>query len=252
MAELSFETHGDRSSPAIVLVHALGTDRRFWDDVVADLKRDFFCITPDLQAAGATPIPATPVTAEQHAADVIALADSLGVKQFAIAGCALGGMVGAVIAAKVPDRVTALVMTNPGLRNLPEVKEMLKQRTVDVVEKGMEFLLPAATEKSFHNQPHDERYDRFVAGYRAVDPKAYSSSVLGFLEIDIEPYLPQIRCPVLLIPGGQDLLMPPEAAATIQQGLSNARVVRFEEAAHFIPYQAPDRLAAEMRGFLAG
>ena len=250
MVALHYRTFGDMSAPALLLIHPMGTDARLWEGVVDELREDFFCIAPDLQAAGQSPMPDAPVTAEGHVTDLIELAVHLKLDRFAIAGCALGGMVGAILAADHPERVTGLVMTNPGLRNLPEVKEMLRQRTVEVIDKGMDVLLPAATEKSFHNQPRDARYDTFTERYRAIDPKAYASSVLGFLDIDIEPFLARISCPVLLIPGGQDVLMPPEAAATIAKALADARIVPFEEAAHFIPYQAPARLAAEIRSFL--
>ncbi|MEC9344003.1 MAG: alpha/beta fold hydrolase [Pseudomonadota bacterium] len=252
MATLDHSIHGDPGRPPLVLVHALGSDRRMWDDAIAALEDDFFCVAPDLQAAGRTPVPATPVAAEQHAGDLIALADELGLERFAIAGCALGGMVAAMVAAMVPERVSALVMTNPGLRNLSEVKEMLRRRAVEVVEQGMDCLLPAAIDRSFHNQPRDARRDLFEARYRAQDPRGYASSVLGFLDIDIEPVLPRIECPALIITGGQDILMPPEGADAVCAGIRDARRVDFESAAHFVPWQAPGALAAQMKAFLAG
>ena len=247
---LDYSTSGDSGTPPIIMVHALGTDRRMWDDAVSILQHDFYCITPDLQAAGRSPIPEEPISAEEHAKDLIALADHLGLRGYSLAGCALGGMVAAIVAAQEPERVRALVMTNPGLRNLPQVKDMLRARAVQVVAEGMDCLLPAATERSFHNQPHDERYDLFVERYRAQDPAGYASSVLGFLEIDIERYLPEIKCPTLVVSGGQDILMPTDGSKVVSASVARAQHIHFEDAAHFIPYQAPDRLADEMTRFL--
>lgn len=250
-APLRVETHGQPGAPALLLVHALGTDGRFWDEAVADLARDFHCLVPDLQASGRTPNPAAPVTAQAHAADLIGLLNDLGVDRAIFAGCAIGGMVAAVAAAAAPERCAGLVMTNPGVRNADGVKDMLRARVDQVRAEGMSILLPGAAEKSFHGMPRDARFDRYVERYAAQDPEAYALSVLGFLDIDIRPILPRVTCPVLLIPGGQDVLMPADSAEVICGLVPQAEVVRFDDAAHFIPFQAPERFVAELRRFAA-
>ncbi len=249
MAKLHTVIRGNPSAPALLLVHALGTDHRFWEEAADDLSRDFRCVMPDLQAAGRTPIPPAPIDAERHAADLAELIYDHELGRVVLAGCAIGGMVAAICAANNPDVCAGLVMTNPGLRNQESVKEMLRARTVEVREKGMAVLLPGAPEKSFHNMPRDARYERYVARYAALDPEGYASSVLGFLDIDIRPVLPRLKCPVLLIPGGHDILMPPEGAAEIAERVPQAEIVPFEDVAHFIPFQAPERFAAELRRF---
>jgi 3-oxoadipate enol-lactonase len=249
MARLHVETRGDPNAPSLVLVHALGTDHRFWEEAVADLSHDFHCVTPDLQAAGRTPIPASPVDAERHAADLAEMIYERDLGRVVLAGCAIGGMVAAICAANNPDICAGLVMTNPGLRNQDEVKVMLRARTDTVREHGMSVLLPGAPEKSFHEMPRDDRFARFVKRYGAQDPEGYASSVLGFLDIDIRPVLPRLKCPLLLIPGGKDILMPPEGAGEIAERVPHAEILPFDDTAHFIPYQAPDRFAAVLRRF---
>ena len=250
-ARLRVETHGQPGAPALLLVHALGTDGRFWDEAVAELARDFHCIVPDLRASGRTPNPAAPVTAQEHAADLVGLLDDLGVERAFFAGCAIGGMVAAVAAAAAPERCAGLVMTNPGVRNADGVKDMLRDRVGQVRAQGMGVLLPGAADKSFHSMPRDARFDTYVERYAAQDPEAYALSVLGFLDIDIRPVLPDVRCPVLLIPGGQDVLMPADSTEVIRSLVPQAGVVRFDDVAHFIPFQAPGRFVAELRRFAA-
>lgn len=248
---LPVETHGDRSAQPLLLVHALGTDGRFWDEAVADLSRDFFCVVPDLRASGRTPNPPQPVTAREHAADLIGVLDALGIERALFAGCAIGGMVAALAAVAAPQRCAGLVMTNPGVRNADEVKGMLRARVDQVREQGMRSLLPAAADKSFHGMPRDARFERYVERYTAQDAEAYALSVLGFLDIDIRPDLPGLVCPLLLIPGGNDVLMPADSAAVISALVPQAETVVFEDVAHFIPFQAPERFARELRRFAA-
>ncbi|MCR5859929.1 alpha/beta fold hydrolase [Mesorhizobium sp. J428] len=246
---LRVETRGDRAKPALLLVHALGTDGRFWDEAVAELGRDFFCIVPDLRASGRTPNPDRPVTAQEHALDLVGVLDSLGIQRALFAGCAIGGMVAALTAVAAPARCAGLLMTNPGVRNADAVKDILRARVDQVRAEGMQVLLPAAADRSFYGMPRDARFDRYVDRYVAQDPEAYALSVLGYLDIDIRPELPKLSCPLLLIPGGNDVLMPSDSAEVIRSLVPQAEVVVFEDVAHFIPFQAPERFVAELRRF---
>lgn len=252
MVQLHTVARGDPEKPAVVFVHALGTDHRFWDEVIARLEGEYFCVAPDLQAAGGgTPTPSRPVAAEAHADDLLELARSLRLRRAAFVGCAIGGMVSAICAARDPDLVAGLVMTNPGVGNADAVKGMLRARVDEVRRHGMGTLLPAAAERSFHGMPKAARYELYVERYAAQDPEAYATSVLGFLDIDVRPVLPDVTCPVLLVPGGLDVLMPADGAEVVASLVTQAETIRFEDVAHFVPFQAPDRFVAVLRPFLA-
>jgi 3-oxoadipate enol-lactonase len=251
MTALHVVTHGARTKPAVLFVHPLGTDHRFWDAAADALAADYFCITPDLQGAGGTPNPPAPVTAEGHAADLASVLADLGIARAALAGCALGGMVAATLAAMRPPLVAGLVMTNPGLSNAEAVKSILRERVAQVRSRGMQALLPAAPAGAFNGMPRDARFDRYVERYVAQDAEGYALTVLGFLDIDIRPILPRLACPMLLIPGGKDIFMPPDAAELIAVLVPWADIVRFDDVAHLIPYQAPERFVAAVRPFLA-
>jgi 3-oxoadipate enol-lactonase len=243
--------HGERSSPPLLLVHALGTDGRFWNEAVAELEHDHFCIVPDLRASGRMPNPPEPVTAESHARDLIAILDALGIETAIFAGCAIGGMVASIAAVMAPERCRGLVMTNPGLRNAEAVKDMLRARVDQVRAEGMGVLLPGAAERSFKGMPDDHRLETYVGRYAAQDAEAYALSVLGFLDIDISTTLPELRCPLLIMPGGNDILMPADSAKAISAIVPQAEVVVLEDVAHFVPFQAPERFVSELRRFEA-
>lgn len=251
MAKLKVTTSGDRAKPALLLVHALGTDGRFWEEAVADLEKDYFCIVPDLRASGRTLNPPDPVTAPEHAADLAELLDDLEISRAVYLGCAVGGMVAATLAGIEPQRAAGLVMTNPGLGNADSVKAMLRARVDEVRTHGMKVLLPSAPERSFSTMRRDRRFDTYVERYSAMDPESYALTVLGFLDIDIRPVLPNIKCPVLLIPGGLDTLMPADGAEQVAALVPQAQTVPLPDVAHFVPFQAPEKFTATVRPFLA-
>lgn len=252
MTALNYVVRGNRNAPAVLFVHALGTDHRFWDETIEYLAADYFCIAPDLQSAGETPRPAHPVDAAEHAADLAGLLRDLAVQRSVMVGSAIGGMIAATLAASHADLAAGLVMTNPGARISEAAQERLRASAEEVRRHGMAALLPAAADRVFNGMPKDARYDLYVERYRSQDAEKYALSALGFVDLDIRPILPKVKCPVLLIPGGYDNLMAADSADIIASLAPQAEIIRFEDVAHFIPLQAPQRFAATLRAFLAG
>jgi pimeloyl-ACP methyl ester carboxylesterase len=249
---LSYETHGNAQAVALLLVHPMGTDRRFWEECVAIWKQRFFCITPDLRSAGKSPRPEAPVNIPGHAADLERLRKHIGIDAVVPIGCALGGMVAACYAARHASSARALVMANPGVRSTDAANDNLRERVRIARGFGVAALLPAAVDRAFHNQPHDERYGRHIERFAAQDAETFARSVEGFIGADITADLPLIRCPTLVVSGEHDVLMPPDSAERIKASVPQAQVTRLEGAAHFLPFQAPERFAPMVAGFLDG
>ena len=247
---LNYQTFGHRQDTALLLVHPLGTDLRFWEECVAIWASRHFCIAPDLQAAGKSPRPEVPVTIPGHAADLERLRQSLGVKAVVPIGCALGGMVAAAFAAHYPQATRALVMTNPGLGSTDAAKEMLRKRVQTLRTSGIAALLPDAADRAFFNLPHDERYQRHVKRFAAQDPETFARSVLGFVDADIRGELARITCPMLVVSGEHDILMPSDSAQRIKEFVPQAQCTVMRGVAHFLPFQAPERFAPMVTEFL--
>lgn len=99
--------------PAVVLIHGWPLSGITWRHLVARLQDRFTCIVPDLPGAGSTPW--SPTIRESFAdlgALVHGLTETLGLERYALVGHDSGGAMARVIAARAPDRVTAVAMTN--------------------------------------------------------------------------------------------------------------------------------------------
>ncbi len=228
----------------------MGTDRRFWEECVEIWKERFYCVTPDLRAVGKSPRPEVPVTIPGHAADLEQLRNHLGIDTVVPIGCALGAMVAACYAARYPSSTRALIMANPGVRGTDAANEMLRQRVEIARQSGVAALLPAAVERAFHNQPRDERYRRHMERFAAQDSETFARSVEGFIGADITAELAHIHCPVLVVSGEDDVLMPADSGERIRTAVPQAELTMMKGAAHFLPFQAPDRFAPLVEDFL--
>lgn len=247
---LSYETHGTPQRVALLLVHPMGTDRRFWEECVAHWKAQWYCIAPDLMASGKSPRPDVPVTIPGHVADLERLRQHLGVDAVVPIGCALGSLVAACYAARHAPSTRALVMANPGTRTTDAANGMLRQRVTLARQSGVGALLPGAVDRAFLEQPRDDRYRRHVERFAAQDAETFARSVEGFIGADITDDLPRIRCPLLVVSGEHDVLMPADSAQRIKTVVPQAELVVMKGAAHFLPFQAPDRFAPMVIDFV--
>jgi pimeloyl-ACP methyl ester carboxylesterase len=135
--EIAYDTCGDPTDPAVLLIMGLGGPLNWWDadlcSMIAD--RGFRVIRYDnrdvgrstkLHDLGGTRLGVVrsflrrrtvpPYTMSDLAADASGLLDELGVEQAHVTGVSMGGMIAQTLAVECPDRVLSLVsiMASPG------------------------------------------------------------------------------------------------------------------------------------------
>ena len=126
--ELCYETFGDPSDPAMLLIMGLGTQMLGWDDEFCEqlAARGYFVVRYDNRDIGhstifdSSPVPtigqivrrdkrAASYTLAEMAADGVGLLDHLGIERAHVVGASMGGMIAQTIAARRPERVLSLV-----------------------------------------------------------------------------------------------------------------------------------------------
>src|SRR3954447_2003584 len=132
--DICYETFGDPSDEAMLLIMGLGTQMVAWhDDFCAQLAgHGFFVIRHDNRDVGRSsrvdgPVPtlwqlarrdpgAATYTLAEMAGDSVGLLDVLGIEKAHIVGASMGGMIAQTIAIRHPERVLSLVsiMSNTG------------------------------------------------------------------------------------------------------------------------------------------
>lgn len=247
----SYRSGGGTDGPTLLLVHPMGADGRFWDACCTRWSDCFDCIAPDLRNAGTAPSSDRPITIEEHARDLAGLCDRMGLQSVIPVGCAVGSMVAGAFAGMYPQRCVALVLANPGFRTLPAARAALVARAASVRAQGMTAALPSALERAFLGCLDDERKGTYRQRLLALDPERYALQIEGMLDADLSPHLARVGCPVLLVPGGRDSLLPMEHAERLKTALPRAELVPFADGAHLIPYQQPQRFAALVMEFIA-
>jgi pimeloyl-ACP methyl ester carboxylesterase len=113
--DVAYVDHGDSDAAVALFVHGVLVNADIWRNViwsVADVRR---CIAPDLPAHGATPVPrdaAADLSLNGLAAMLDELCEHLQVAQVDLVANDTGGAVAQVFAARYPQRIRTLTLTN--------------------------------------------------------------------------------------------------------------------------------------------
>lgn len=104
---------GRVGAPALVLLHGFPQTHVMWHRVAQALSRDYFIVLPDLRGYGDSSLPAGEADHAQAskralAADIVGLADAMGIDQFFLCGHDRGGRVAHRLALDHPTRVRKL------------------------------------------------------------------------------------------------------------------------------------------------
>jgi pimeloyl-ACP methyl ester carboxylesterase len=124
--DLVFHVQQSGTGPDVVLIHGLTGDLSIWllsraMQTLADGNR---VTAYDLRGHGYSDAPSTGYTSLDHARDLIALLDVLGIARARLVGHSFGAVIAAHAAVIAPERFEALVLSDPyfpALRHLEDV-----------------------------------------------------------------------------------------------------------------------------------
>ena len=258
---IRYFTSGD--GPPLLLVHGLGGSATNWCELAPLLAPRHRLVIPDLPGhAGSEPLPA--VSGLQSFADCV-----LGVMEHEravpapVVGHSLGGLVALRLALRYPDAVSALVLAGSAGLSIgrPWLRELI---TANVVLRPGRL---AGRYRSLVSRSPLLR--RLVFGFVSVaDPVGLSdSAVEGFLagqvlhtdtrsawsalrRDDPRLELEDVRCPVLVLWGAEDMQLPLDDAFEYARRL-RAPLRTIAGCGHLLIGERPDACAAAIESFLA-
>ena len=269
--ELAYETFGDPTDPALLLVMGLGTQMLGWhEDFCAALaERRFHVIRYDNRDVGRStkltghPPPTTrqllrrdkraaAYTLADMADDGVGLLDALGISRAHVVGASMGGMIAQTIALRHPDRVLSLVsiMSNTGARFSGRPALGTYRVLLEPPASSRETYV-ARAEKVFGRIgspgfPHDPEELRRRAGMaydRGYDPAGGGRQLAAIVaSTDRTRDLARIAVPTLVIHGTADRLVSPSGGRATARAIPGARLVLIPGMGHDLPRGAWPRI----------
>jgi 3-oxoadipate enol-lactonase len=240
----------------LVVIHGLADDHRAWRRTLPDLMLHHRVVLYDLRGHGETSLGNPDGTLRQLGADLIALLDALDLERADLAGFSLGGTIAMRAAIDHPDRVSTLTLVATSSRVGRAAADWYRQR-VEMVERGDPALretLDRDTADVYAESPTELEEGSLIRRQSTTDPRGYGNACAAMAALNgapLDPELPRIAAPTLIVASENDRHCPPKAAEIIAAGIKGARLELFPDAGHPIPVEKPCELARAINSFLA-
>jgi 3-oxoadipate enol-lactonase len=242
---------GRADATPVVFCNSLGTDARIWDEVIALLADRFRLISYDKRGHGLSDVPDGPYGIGDHVADLVGLADKLGLRRFALVGISVGGLVAQAVAARHPGRIDALILCDTAARIGSDA--FWNARIAKVIDSGMASLADTIMERWFSTAFRCERPAE-LAGWRNMvlhaDPNGYAATCATLRDTDLTAELDAIVAPTLVIAGAEDVSTPPALVRETAGQIDDARFELIAGTGHLPPLERPGVTARLIRNFL--
>jgi pimeloyl-ACP methyl ester carboxylesterase len=241
---LAHDVVGDAGRPAVLLLHSTVCDRRMWEPQWRALaEAGYRVVRCDWRGFGESPMPDAPY---DEAEDVVALLDGLGLSSVSIIASSHGGKVALEVAARWPERVTALALlcsAAPGHEPSAALRELwgreealIEAGDVDgAVEVNLAgFLGPEADAAT---RERVRMMQRHAFGVQLAEDHGYEAT-------EVPVSLADVAAPTLVVFGAKDLPDFPRIAARLAAELPRAGTVELEWAGHLPSLERPAEVTA--------
>jgi pimeloyl-ACP methyl ester carboxylesterase len=268
--KIFYREAGSKDAPTLLLLHGFPSAGHMFRDLIPHLADRFHIVAPDLPGFGQSDLVARGMFAYtfDHIAEVIdRFTEVIGLKRFAIYVFNYGAPTGFRIAAKRPERITAIISQNGNAyeEGLSDGWNPIRAYWEDASEKNREalraFLKPETTVWQYTHgvpdatkvSPDGYSLDNFYLSRPGADEVQldlfgdYKSNIA--LYPTFQNYFRTHKPPFLAVWGKNDPFFLPPGAEAFKRDIPNA-TVRFFDTGHFALETHAAEIAAAIRDFL--
>ena len=246
---LNAEISGPIQGPPVVLLHALGTNLKIWDQVVTRLPGTWRILRFDQRGHGKSDAPPAPYGMGALIRDAERMMDHFGLQDAVVVGLSLGGLVAQGLAVKRLDLVRGLVLSNTAAKI--GTPELWATRIAEVRAHGLAGYAGGAMLRMFgRNHEAVPGADHVRDMLLATPVEGWTGCAAAIAGADF--YIPtaSLTLPTLAIAGANDGTTPPDLVRETADLIRGARFEIIRGAGHVPMVEKPDEYTAMITGFL--
>lgn len=244
------------TGPHLVLLHGFGANKDNWNRFAKHFVPSYHVIIPDLPGFGdSSYFPDEDYSVDSQVTRLIDLLSALKLDEFHLAGNSMGGQIACAYTMKRPGRVLSLTLFDAA-----GVQETTPGELTQMLEKGINPLVVKEPSDyssllSFvFNEPPS--FPAVVMNGLAEDAARHTQSnekiFSQLLEkwVELEPLLPKIESPALIIWGDKDRVFDVSCAAVFESKLRFSKTTIIENCGHMPMMEKADETAKIVLDFI--
>ena len=253
--KLHYRIQGKPGAPWLVLFNGLLSDTTMWAGTLSGLTPTYRVLTFDGRGQGKSDAPAEgSYRVETLAGEARELLDQLDIQRPWLVGLSNGSNVALELLADAPGRYRGGILTSSVTHIDFAMGLRLRHWVQCLALGGAELQFDAAAPFLWGDAFLESRYQVLKAffaskGTSAEPLAAFRHQIEEVIPWDIRHKLGQIKDPVLLLAGAEDLLTPVWKCAETARLIPHARFEVIPGIGHAFPVENPKAFAAQVRSF---
>lgn len=252
---LHYYEGGPADAPTLLMIHGFGANRDNWLHFARHFK-DYRVIALDLPGFGESSKPDIDYDVASQTERVHAFAKTLGLTRLHLIGNSMGGHIAALYAARHPEQVLSVALLDNAGVTSPRKSEMFA-----MIERGEPNPLVVRRAEDFdalmrfvfvNPPPLPESLKRHFAEQSMANQAIYDKIFRQLREryVPLEPELPKIQVPTLLLWGEQDRVLDVSSIEVMKPLLKQPSVVIMPDCGHAPMIERPEETARHYQAFL--
>ncbi|MGD8552819.1 MAG: alpha/beta hydrolase [Anaerolineales bacterium] len=243
--------HRPDRSP-VVLLHGLGSSSQDWPLQVPVLSEHRQVYAVDLPGHGLSPPLAGWPSMADYAGELACWMRAAGLGAAHIVGLSLGGLLALQLGVDDPTLVKSLTIVNAFSRMSMDVRAGLHSagRLLLLLFGRMDWLGAWVASALFPGDGQEPLRELAAARIAANPRRSYLQAVLAIARFNLEQRLGEIRCPVLIVAGDRDLIVPLDAKMQLAGHIPHSSYAIIPGSGHVTPVDAGERFNGELVKFL--
>jgi 3-oxoadipate enol-lactonase len=252
---VSYIDEGLITAPSVILIHGFPLKKEMWNKQITALMENYRVVAYDIRGFGNSDAGDEIFSIELFVADLISLMDALMIEKTALCGFSLGGYIALNAIVNFPNRFNSLVLcdTNCTEDNI-EAKGKRMMAIENIMENGLELYAEESVKKLFAPVSFLKNIEE-IALVKEMIIKTFNQSIYKTLHALAERTetcinLPQIKVPVLILVGKQDVITPPDVAKSMHTLIRDSIIHIIDNAGHLSNLENPEIFNKQLIKFL--
>lgn len=249
--QLDFREKGNGNSTTILFLHGFSDSWFSYSMLLDKLPRKYHCIALSLRGHGDSPKPASGYSPDLMAEDVIHFLDRRGIDKVVVVGHSMGTTVAINLALRFPERTKALVLIGAFASFNDKSFMPSFVASIDQLKDPVDINFIKEFQESTIMKPVPPAFlENVIKESRKLTALVWKETIQGLKNSDFENQLSAYQKPVLLLWGEADQFVLEDDQNRLLKAFPNVRLLRYESIGHAVHWEAPDRVAGDITGFL--
>jgi len=232
-----------KHAETIVLLHGWGSQAQVWDRLMSSLEGEGYrVIAPDLPGFGGSEFPFRPFAVNDYAEILRLLLFQCAVDRYVLVGHSFGGRIAIKTAATQPAYLQRMILTgSAGI-----IEHESRKNIIEKIAYHGKKILPHIIYKKIRRQ-----FYKLIKSEEYIAIPELEATFRNVVSEDLEPYISQIKIPVLLLWGSKDDATPLWQAKIMENNISRSELRIYEGAGHYVFLDDPERFKKDVISFLS-